>query len=134
MPEQQHAPCQAYSSATGTTESPPRRTRRTWVDLDNGRCTRNPDLRDAWKANDVDLVAVSPPVDVDPKIPDTDLFVAALRPWWLNSPDGTTSYSDLLFRLSTQELQRAQRDHALDCHESSDQHTLLAAAHNQPTP
>lgn len=64
---------------------------------------------------------------MDPRFPDTDIFIAALRPWWLDSLDGTTSYSDLVLRFTDRELYRAQRDHAEACHHSSTQHTLLAA-------
>lgn len=100
------------------------RTRETWVDLDNGRYTRRRETLEAWRDQDLDLVSVSYPEEVDPEFPDNELLVHAIRPWWLNSLDGTLSYSTLVLRSTDRALYRAQRDRALDCYKSSEQRTL----------
>lgn len=93
-----------HESAPSTPATHRRETRHTWVDLKTDRYTRNPDTRDAWREHGRDLVPTTEPCSVDPVFPNTNIFVGAIRPWWLNSLDGTLSYSELVLRLTDRRL------------------------------
>lgn len=106
-------------------------TRETWVDLSNTNWTRSQELRSAWADHGRDLAPSDAPIPVDPVFPNRDMLVGAIRPWWLNSPDGTLSFSELVFRFTDRALYAAQADHARATHASSEQETLLAATDPQ---
>lgn len=94
------------------------RLRETYVDVDNERRTRKPCLREAWQEAGRDLVSGAPAIDLDgdeveAALPRTDFLVAAITPRWLNGPDGTLSYSTLVFRSVDRRLYDRQRDHIL---------------------
>jgi len=101
------------------------RLRETWVDLDNRRCTRDPEILEAWRDRGLDLVSTSEPVDVDPRMPDNDVWVACTDP--ISLSDGVPSMWDHIVSIAQDHHREAQMAAFFENQASADQLTLMGA-------